>query len=97
MQTQTFHVELEPKWHQNSEVGKLASKSEVSHSWQYPSRYAVIGEVVDAKSFDELITSESSTGDQIPDFENLHFKIASRPRKLGKTQSEAISCRQTVQ
>ena len=36
-----------------------------------------IGEVWDAKSIAELIFSASITGDSIPDFENLGFKIAS--------------------
>ena len=36
-----------------------------------------IVEVEDAKRIDELITPASLTGDPIPDFENLDFKIAS--------------------
>ena len=40
-----------------------------------------IGEVGDAESNDDLITSSSITGTPIPDFENLDFKIASGLRK----------------
>ena len=59
------------------------------------------GEVDDAKSIDDLITSASTTGKSIPDFENLDFNIARRARKIltgnfkkhvttaeGKAQSE---------
>ena len=35
-----------------------------------------------AKSMDELTTSASMTGDPIPDFENLDFKIASGLGKI---------------
>ena len=41
-----------------------------------------IGEVEDAKSMDELITSATITGRPTPDFENLDFKIASGLRKI---------------
>ena len=40
------------------------------------------GGVEDVKSIDDLITSASTTGDPIPDFENLGFKIASGLRKI---------------
>ena len=40
------------------------------------------GEVEDAKRIDQLITSASTTGDPIPDFENLHFKIVSELMKI---------------
>ena len=62
------------------------------------------GEVQDAKSIDELITSASTTGRRTPDFENLDFKIATGLRKIltgdfekqvteaeGKAQSETRS------
>ena len=41
-----------------------------------------IGEVEDAKSIDDLSVSASVTGDPIPDFENLNFKIASGLMKI---------------
>ena len=41
-----------------------------------------IGEVEDAKCIDDLITSASTTGDPIPDFEILDFKIASGLREI---------------
>ena len=57
-----------------------------------------------ANSIDDLMTSASKTGETIPDFENLHFKIASGLRKIltrnfkkqvttaeGKPQSEKRS------
>ena len=63
-----------------------------------------IGEVEDAKSIDDLITSASFTGESILDFANLDFKIASGLRKIltgsfkkqvttaeGKAQSEKSS------
>ena len=58
-------------------------KSEVSQSSQN-SRAALlrIGEVEDAKSIDELITSASVTGDPILDFENVDVIIASGLRKI---------------
>ena len=40
------------------------------------------GEVEDAKSIDELITSTSITRKPMPDFENLDFKIASGLKKI---------------
>ena len=39
-----------------------------------------IGEVEDAGSIDDLITSASEIGRPIPDFENLDFKSASALR-----------------
>ena len=41
-----------------------------------------IGEVEYANSIGDLITSASSTGRPIPDFENLDFKIATGLRKI---------------
>ena len=40
------------------------------------------GEVEDAKSIDDHITSASVSGKPIPDFENLDFKIATGLRKI---------------
>ena len=68
------------KWPQPTEFRswKISFKNEVSQSSQYPRVTMLwIGEVEDVKTFDELITSTSTTGRQIPDFENLDFKIAS--------------------
>ena len=41
-----------------------------------------IGEVEDAKSIDDIVTSALINGDPIPDFENLDFKITSELRKI---------------
>ena len=68
---------------QKLEVGKSDSKAK-SHSPQHP-RDAMLWncEVEDAESIDDLITSESTRGKSIGDFENLDFKIASgRDRSL---------------
>ena len=47
------------------------------------SRYALcVGEVEDAYSIDDLITSASITGEPKADFENLDFKIGSGLRKI---------------
>ena len=40
-----------------------------------------IGEVEDASSIDDLVTSPSTTGRPIPDFENLDLKIARRTQE----------------
>ena len=67
---------------QNSEVGKISFKGEVCLSSQYPRAAMLwIGEVEDAESIDELSTSASIIGSPMPDFENLHFKIAGGLRK----------------
>ena len=63
-----------------------------------------IGEVEDAESINELITSATVTGDPIPDIENVDVKTASGLRKIltgnfkkqvttadGKAQSEKRS------
>ena len=62
---------------------KISFNSEVSHSMQYPrAARPWTGEVEDATSTSELITSASLTGDPIPDFENLDFKTASGLNKI---------------
>ena len=69
---------------QNSEVGIISFKIEVSHSSQH-SRAAILYGLVRCRmalSMDELTTSASITGDPIPDFENLDFKIASGLGKI---------------
>ena len=54
---------------------KISFKSEVSQSSQYRrAAMLCIGEVEDAKSLDDLITSASVAGRPIPDFENLQFE-----------------------
>ena len=95
------------EWPQPTEFRswKISFNSEVSHSSQFP-RHAMlwIGEVEDAESVDDLISSASFTGKSILDFENLDFKIASGLRKIvrgnlkkqvttveGKAQSEKSS------
>ena len=50
-----------------------------------------IGEVEDAWSIDDFITSASMTGRPIPDFENLDFKIASG---LSKSQPGSFKKRE---
>ena len=64
-----------------------------------------VGEVEDAESIEELITSATTTGDPVLDFENLDINIASGLKKMllagnckkqvttaeGKAQSEKIS------
>ena len=89
---------------QNSEVGKISFKSEVSHSSKYRGAAVLwIGEVEDVQSIDELI-SASVTGTPPLDFKNLDLKIASGLRKIltgnfkkqvtkaeGKAQSEKRS------
>ena len=63
-----------------------------------------IGEVEDAKSVDDIITSALINWDPFPDFENLDFRITSEHRKIqtwnfkkqvttgeGKAQSEKRS------
>ena len=67
------------KWRQPTEFRswKLSFKNEFSHSSPHPRAAMLwIGEVEDAKSIDELITSASITGRPTLDFENLDFKIA---------------------
>ena len=44
----------------------------------------MVGEVEDANSINDLITSASITGRPIPDFKNIDFKIASGLRKILK-------------
>ena len=95
------------KWPQpvESRSWKISFKSAVSHSSQYPKAdMLLIGEVEDAKSIGDLITSATTTGEPISDFENLDFKIAGGLRKFptenfkkqvttaeGKAQSEQSS------
>ena len=95
------------EWPQPTEFRSwnIRFKSEVTHSSQYPRDAMLwIGEVEDAKSIDDLITSASITGKSKPDFENLDVNIASGLRKIltgsfkkqvttaeGKTQSEKSS------
>ena len=67
-------------------------KSEILHSLQNRTADIVwAGEVKEAESVDEFITSASATRDSVQDFENLDFKKASGVRKLvtgrGKAQS----------
>ena len=83
----------------------MSFKSDVIHSSQYPRAAMLwIGEVEDAKSIDDIITSALINWDPIPDFENLDFRIASELRKIqtgnfkkqvtkgeGKAQSEKWS------
>ena len=76
---------------------KISFKREVSHSSQY-SRAAMprIGEVEDVSGIDDLVTSASTTGRPIPDFEDLEFKIASGLRKIftGIFKKPCLQCRQ---
>ena len=81
---------------QNLEVGKsVSSKSEVSHTSQYPRATTLwIGEVDDAKSVDDLIASASIAGRPLPDLENLDFQDCKRTQenpiwKLQKTSDHS--------
>ena len=58
-------------------------KREVTHSSQYPGDALLwIGDVEDATSIDDLITSACMKGKSIPDYENLDFKIACGLKKI---------------
>ena len=58
------------------ESWKSRFKTEASHSAQYPRAAMLwIGEIEDAQSMDELITSASLTGGPILDFENCHWSL----------------------
>ena len=73
------------EWPQPTEFRswKIRFRSEVSHSSQHP-RAAMqwIGELEDAKSIDDRISSASIKEKSIPDFKNFVFKIASGLRKI---------------
>ena len=61
----------------------MSFKSAISHYSQYPRAAMLwIGEVEDAESIDDIITSALLSWDPIPDFENLNFKITSELRKI---------------
>ena len=81
------------KWPQQTE-NYFKKKNEVSHPSQYPRAGMLwIGDVEDADSVDDLITSASVTGRPIPDLENLDFKIASGRKKIQATPEERRHCK----
>ena len=55
-----------------------------------------IGEVEDAKSIDEIITSASTIGDPIPDFENLAFTMARKLQETSRHSRRQSSIREEI-
>ena len=67
---------------QNSEVATIASKAKslIPRSIPEPPSFGLV-KLRMLKSINDILTSASVTGDPIPDFENLDFKICKRTQE----------------
>ena len=85
-QTQRQFLLTNGRNQQNSEMGKRGAKAKslILGNIPEPLCFVWIGEVEDAQSIDDLITSASISGEPILDFENLDFKSTRGVRKILK-------------